>query len=406
MATALEAASSGDSGNYTAVGTLSDAIGAYLLIPSAKYLAIDGDRLIYGGHWTDATKQATVGWTPVKNDPGVGNSERAPIVTTGGESINMTANLDNYDGGALTGLAASTYGTWYAFKWQRIYSAVRTDNVTRAYDINTVNPNRGAIPGSVIRAADADGGAAIYFLDPLIGPCRLGAGGVVTAIRGLRTTWKRVNLKATSLVCCGVYYPYKQQVKWWLSVDGGNTPTLKINLQTSELRSMPDGSLGRGWSTATGKIATAQCAAALTYTVGNVTTDLPFIGLPTPDFVQRCDTGTDDNGTAFTGSITSKPFFMAGLLNKWGVLVGGLLATADANGSIQMTLIRDEGLETLATAVTSLAPTGTEVEVVIPFDALALSGLRALQVKIADGTAGKNWQAQRVALKPRREESA
>lgn len=405
VATAMEAASSGDSANYEAVGTLSDAVGAYLTIPSAKFIIVDGDRLVYGGHWTDASLQSTVGWTPVTGDPGVGNSERAPIVTTGGDNITTTVDLDNYDGGALTGMAGSAYGTWYAFKWQRIYGAVRTGNVTKAYDIDTMSTSKGAIPGSVVKAADTHGAGAIFFLDPFVGPCKLGPGGVVNAIHGLRSTWARINLKATSQVCCSMFYPYKQQVKWWIAVDGANTPTLCITLQISELKLQPNGELRGGLSTSTGLAGQAQCAAALTYTVGNATTDLPFIGLTTPNFIQRCDTGTTDNGTAYTATIIGKPLFLVGLLNRWRIRAASLLANADANGSITVGLIRDQGLETKVTDPISLAATGSEEQVIIPFDDLVISELHCVQLKLTDGTASKSWSAQRVDLKPSLEES-
>ncbi len=406
VAAALEAASSSGSGNYAATGILSEAIGAYLNIPSAKFLAVDGDRLVYASHWTDATRQSTVGWTPTRNDPGFGNSERAPLVTTGGQSINTTQTLDNYTGGALTGLAASTYGTWYAFKWQRIYSAVRTTDVTNAYQIDLITTTRGAIEGSIVRAVDPDGGSTIFFLDPFVGPCRLGVGGVITAIRGLRTTWQRVNTSANAVKCCGLYYPNKQQVKWWLAVDGGNTPTLEITLQTSELRMMPDGRLGRGWSTATGKIATARCAASLTFTVGNLTTELPFIGTTTPDFALRCDTGTTDNGTNFTATIITKPFIKMGMLGRFGVLDSYLLTTADAAGSVKVGLIRNEGVETKLTQTTiSLAPTGTETDVVVHLDDLVIGECRMLSIMFTDDHAA-NWRVQRYDLKLSPEDTA
>lgn len=401
---ALEAQSSGDSGNYTAIGTLSDSVGAYLNIPSAKFLIADGDRLVYGGHWTDTALQSTVGWTPVKTDPGFGNAERAPIVTTGGEDITTTEDLSNFDGGPLTGLAAANYGTWYAFKWQRIYGAVKTGNVTKAYDINTVNSSRGALPGSIVKATDENGSGAIYFLDPNIGPCRLGPGGVVNPIRGLQATWARLNAKATSVICCGLYFPYKEQIRWWISIDGGNSPSLGIIIQTSSLKMNTEGELLGGISLMTGVQAGAYCAAALTYTVNNVTTDLPFIGCVTPHFILRCNTGTDDNGTTYTGTIRSKPIFYVGLLNKWRVRAAGLLATADANASVKLSLIRDEGIETKTTAATSLAPTGSEEQVVIQFDDLDLSELRCVQIKLTDGTTNKDWEVQRVDLKPTLEE--
>jgi hypothetical protein len=405
VATVLESSTVGGSGqDYSQIGTLSEAIGAYLTIQSARYMCVDGDRLIYGGHWTDTAQMSTAGWTPVTGDPGVGNTERAPIVTTGGTAITTQAFLDNFDNGPLTGLASTTFGAWYGFKWQGIYSAVRTNNPVNAYDIQKSNPNRGAIQGSVVKGADANGVGIIFFLDPFVGPCALLAGGVVKEIRGLRATWKRVNTKATNLVCCGCWYPRKQQLIWMISVDGGNSPSFGIRLQTSELQEMPDGRLGRGWSLITGKMAAAYCMAALTFTVGNLTTDVPFVGLASPDLFQQCDTGTDDNGTAFTGTVRGRPHYVAGLLQKWGTLVATLLGDADSQGSIKLNLIRNMGVETLTGSAQSLVAAGSETQVVVDIDNAAISEARCVQVELTDGTAGHPWSAQRLDIRPRAEE--
>lgn len=409
VAVAMEQASvGGDGQDYEAVGILSEAVGAYLTIPSAKFLAVDGDRLIWGGHQTDASLASTVGWTPKKGDPGVGNSERNPIVTIGGEDIVSTRDLDNYDGGPLTGLAASTYGTWYAFKWQRIYSAVENQNVVNAYDINCVSSTRGAIQGSVVKAANPDGSSTIYFLDPNVGLCRLSVGGVISTIRGLRTTWGTVNVKATSLVCCGCYYPYKHQVRWWVSTGGSNTPNLGITLQTSELQQRgASGELGRGISLVRDRQSQALCAAALTVTVNDQTTEVPFIGQTDPEFIQRLDTGVTDNGATYVGTLTSRPLFLAGMLNKFGIIAAALLATADVAGSIIMSLIRDEGGAGQApnsTVATSLAPVASEPQVMRIFDGLAMRELRALNFQLTDGGTNTPWQCQMVSLKPSMEQ--
>jgi hypothetical protein len=405
VAVAMEQASvGGDGQDYAATGTLSEAVGAYLTIPSAKFLAVDGDRLIWGGHQTDPALASTVGWTPKKGDPGVGNSERNPIVTTGGEDIVSTRDLDNYDGGPLTGLAASTLGTWYAFKWQRIYSAVENQNVTNAYDVNCVSSTRGAIPGSVVKAANPDGSSTIFFLDPNVGLCRLGVGGVINTIRGVRTTWGTVNVKATSLVCCGCFYPYKHQVRWWVATAGSNVPNLGITLQTSELQQRGEsGELGRGISLVTARQSQALCAAALTVTVNNQTTEVPFIGQTSPEFVQRLDTGVTDNGTTYVATLKSRPLFLAGMLNKFGIIAGALLATANAAGSIILSLVRDEGgagQTNVSTVATSLAPVASEPQVIKIFDGLAMRELRSLNFILTDGGANTPWACQMVSLKP------
>jgi hypothetical protein len=59
----------GTAQDYSKVGTLSEAVGAYLTIGAAEFLTVDGDRLVYAGHYTDASLKSTVGWTPPGSDP-------------------------------------------------------------------------------------------------------------------------------------------------------------------------------------------------------------------------------------------------------------------------------------------------------------------------------------------------
>jgi hypothetical protein len=91
------------SGTYPTVGTLSDAIGAYGLQPSARYLNVDEDRLLWFGHYTDTSKMSQFGWSPVGAAPGAGNDERLPIVDTGGTAVSNVRNVDPTVGGEGTG---------------------------------------------------------------------------------------------------------------------------------------------------------------------------------------------------------------------------------------------------------------------------------------------------------------
>lgn len=368
---------------YAANGTESEAIGLYLPIHSARFLAVEGDRLIMGGHVNDLSKQSLVGWTPVKNDPGFGNDERLPF------GPNNTVNLDNYDGGPLTGLATGILGTWYAFKWKRIYKFMRTGNVTKAYENITLSSTSGAIPGSVVVGVDENGAACVFFLDPSMGPSRVGSGGP-QAIVGLRETWKSVNLRAGSVVARGVYYADKQQVHWWVATNGSSSPNFKIVLQVTEVQSKKvagGNGVGRGWSTATGRITEAFCASVFTeiVNIGGVVqvSNRPFIGLTTPDFIQRCDTESTDAGVAYKATIRTRPYLAAGLMSRWGVMTAALLAQAHATSTLVLKFIRDFGKETVD-VTTGLAPTGTESHVIKDFDDLSISESRAIQVEISD----------------------
>lgn len=376
--------------------TLSESIGAYQLQPSFRFLGVDGDRLVWGGHFTDVTKKSQVGWSPVFSDPGAGNEERFPIVDTGGTASVYYKNLDPTDGGEITGVSDSVNGAWYAFKWSHIYRMSRTSDATNAYDAITISKTRGAVPGSIVSGIDELGRGCIYFLDPQFGPSRIGLFGLQT-IRGLRTTWRKVNTLATKVTARGVYYPDKQQVLWVVATDTNNSPTLGLKLQVTETRS--DNSLtgtggegaSRGWSLFDSKLATAYTMCILHEVVSGDPTPLvytlrarPFGGYVSPDFIQRWDTGTTDNGTAFKAVIRTKPFIVAGLLQKWGALVGSLLAVSNAGLSVVVRLIRDFGVETSEDITVDLLPENSEPIVVKDLDNLAISGARAIAVEFSD----------------------
>jgi len=375
--------------SFSDEGTLSEAIGAYLLPPNAKFGAVDGDRLVMAGHWTDVSLQSTVWWTPTFSDPGAGNDERVPIVTTGGLPIVSSLSLDNFSGGGITGMSTAIVGSWYVFKWNRIYKLSRTNQVAKAYQSITMSTTRGAIEGSIFDGVDETGSPAIYFLDPVQGPSMISQRGL-RAITGVRRTWNRVNLGAANVIARGLFYPYKRQAHWWVATENADTPNYKLVLQTTELQDMGAGIVGRGWSTATGRITEAYCCAVITEEItenGAVNQRArPYIGLNTPDFIQRCDgeLAIDDAGTAYVATVTSAPQFLTGLRVNWGAMATALLASANPSTSVKITLIKDFGLESQS-VTSSLAPTtANEPYVVKQQDGLVLSESVAIQIKFSD----------------------
>lgn len=370
--------------DYADLGPVSEIIGTYLLQPAAKFLIVDGDRLIGVGHWTDDAKKSMVWWSPVKNDPGAGNDERLPSE----DDINNTVFLDTTDRGEPTGVSDSIDGVWYVFKWNQIYRFTRTYTLIRAYIEKPLTKTMGAIPGSIINAIDENGRSCVYFLDPSVGIGRIGMSGLQTHI-GLRETWTRVNATAT-IAARAVYYPNHKQIWWWVATDGSDTPNLVIKLQLNEIASGVNG-CRRGISLADGRMAEAYCAA----TINDLTLNLdgnqtivarPFIGLTTPNCIQRCDLEDNDDGYAYSAAVRSKAFYAAGLLNKWGALTGALLATANEDATVKVSFIGDFGRVTTDTksVTTTLLPTGTEPYVVKSFDDLNLSNATCIQVEFSD----------------------
>lgn len=393
-----------DTLNSTAISTAgptSEAIGAYLLQPAARYLTVDNDRLIGAGHTYDPTRASQVWFGPTGGDPGVGNGERLPIVTTGGLAITTSVTLDNNVGGPVTGLAsgllqpqfasqASPTSIFYVFKWQRIYMLVGTGNVAAPYLVTTMSSRRGAIPDSVFVGIDEAGSPAVYFLDPLFGPSRITQTKGIETLPGIRTTWARVNLAASDVIACGTYYPYKRQAMWWVAIDGGNTPAFRVKYQVGETGHVPKTAedFVRGWTVDDGRLAQARCCTTYTeYVTNNGSVNLsirPVIGLSAPDFIQRTDVNSTDAGQPFTATIISKPYHAAGLLQKWGALGTSLLADAQASGLVNLFFIVDFGVSTSAAFPISTKAAGSESKIIDFLDQAVQSGARYIQIEFTD----------------------
>lgn len=363
---------------------LSATVGDYTIPQSAKFVVADQDRLVFGGAWEDPKLGSRVSWTPTTGATGVGNDERVPL------RIDSFVDLDWMSGGDLTGLSNPVNGAFYAFKLNRIYKLQRSGQLSDAYTAFQLSTTRGAIEGSIVNGTDEYGGACAYFLDPAIGPCRVGSAGI-QEMQGIRATWQTVNITASPVSSHGIYYPDKQQVHWWVAVDGSTETNQKIICQVNEVRSTLQGSTERGWTLADGDIATAWCSAVVPELVaGDDILRLsfrPYIGGDNPDGLKRCDVGSTDNGTAYVAKIVTKAYMTAGLLGKFGIMSGGLLAGAvdDTTMRVNVKLIRDFGKETYSINK-DFVPELVETMVNLKMDELDLSQAFAIQVEISDAS--------------------
>lgn len=377
---------------------LSADIGDYSLIPSGRYLAADGDRLLIGGSFEDDDLASRVAWTPVFGDStGDGNDERLESDKT------PYLDLDGLEGGALTGLAAGSLGNVYAFKLNHIYTLSRTGDRERAYRGILESKSRGALHGSVVAGIDQTGSPAIYFLDPSTGPCRIGQFGIQSCGADILETWRTINLDATQVLCCGLYYPEARQVHWWIATDDSNTPNMRIVLQTNEVRNVEDGAR-RGWTIWTGDSCGALACCLYSDNIDDNAARnrslKPFVGLEGNDLVHRTDTGTDDNGTAYAASITTKPYATAGIMNQFGVMSGWLVAKVDASATITIKITKDFGLESDTVSSISLAASGSETHVIKQLDNLSMAEMRTVQVQFLDPSpATGRWELVEFSIK-------
>lgn len=376
---------------------LSEDVGDYSLLPSARYLVVDEDRLLLGGSWEDSSLASRVLWTPVEGADGDGNDERWEADT------DPFVDLDGLEGGGITGMSQASLGTVWVFKTRGIYKLVRSGIRSRAYDAVCYSKDLGAIHGSVVSAVDEQGRPCVYFIDPAVGPCRVGSGGIRRCGDDIETSWSAINLSATKVTCSGIFYPAAKQVIWCIATGSSNTPDLGIVLHTTETRDSDSG-IHRGWVTWSGKRiqALTMCLYASNIEAGTARnkTLKPFIALEGNNLVHLTDTGSDDDGTAYAARIVTKPYEVGNLLQRFGIQAGALLAKAVTGAVIDVKLIRDFGLETVKTVSNvSLAATASETSVIKTLDNFSGSNLRVAEFEFVDpATPGTRFELNQLCL--------
>jgi len=382
---------------YT-TGVLSEPLTSYTLIPSGKYVSYDADRLLIAGDWDNTGQQSRLWWTPTQGNTGVGNDERLDM------TVNPFIDLDGYAGGEITGLSKAINGFFFVFKWSQIYKIARTGQRSAAYSAIPLSNARGAFKGSVVDAVDRAGNPAVYFLDPHMGPMRIGVNGLEWCGRDVRQFWSRVNLTATTNAH-GVFYQSKNQVHFWVAVDGADYPNAKIVVHCNEIVSSPDGAR-RGWVTVPvgNRISDAHCSVMCDDNMGspNVTSQIlvPYIGKQqwdvtgtnTKDLIQRCDTGTTDafttgdTGAYYYAKVQTKPFIPVGILNKYGVLSASIafVGVTGAKNYLWVKVTRDFGLEDLFIPI-DLNPSANNESIIIrKLDNVNFAECRAMQFTFGD----------------------
>lgn len=92
---------------------------------------------------------------------------------------------------------------------------------------------------------------------------------------------------------------------------------------------------------------------------------------------------------AYTATIRTKPFLLAGQLNMWGAMVACLMAAANSTYSVMVRLIKDFNAGSVdpgfvQEVTTDLTPVGNEELVMKMLDDLRLSEARAIQIEFTD----------------------
>jgi hypothetical protein len=378
---------------YTS-GTLSADAGDYTVLPSARYLTTDEDRLMWAGSWEDDDQASRVGWTPVFNATGDGNDERYATDT------DPTLDLDTYEHGPITGISAPIFGAIWVFKRSAIYRLTRSGSPDAAYDASKVTDAVGAMHGSVLSGVDEVGQPCIYFIDDEQGPCRVGIGGIKRCGEDLRTTWTGLNVDATAVAVSGLYYPKKRQMMWNVATGASNTPDTRLVLHVDKARPFADG-VRKGWTLWTGDIAKAlsMCLFAdnIEDNAARSFSLVPFIGLTGLGYVQRCETGVDDNGVTYTATVTTKPITMKSTMHQFGIRAASIMGKATTAAAVDVSCVRNFGLETTATVSSvTFTASGSETEAIKSLDDFKGMEMSVAQFTFTDITVPTaQWQLNR-----------
>jgi hypothetical protein len=379
---------------------LSAATGTYTLPPNAKFVAADQNRLLMFGDYTSANPQNRVTYSAVIGSLSVGDAER--VDTT----INYYVTLDEKDSGVATGLAGPLYGTFLAFKDRQVWLLTATGQTSQPYNAIALTKSFGALNDRCIALGeDAIGNPAVYFMSHR-GPYRYGLNGLEYLGHNIEDlilptgAISTLNQGASKVVAHTVAYPDKQQV-WFFWATGSNNDCDSgaiFHTRTGGWTRLPSGR----------PIAASRCSVLFSNTLGaSMSKDLkPYIGQTGGNGrLWKCDTGTDDNGTAFQSYTVSRAVEPGGAGYVGQAGDAALLAQTASGVTLTTTVIRDFGVET-KTATALLTATGSETRTQVRLEDSGYAGAQFLQYQVGDGAATSTaWNVDRLVVPVTRQDA-
>lgn len=373
--------------------------GYYTAPPSAKFLLVDGARLLLGGSWETSSLASRVWFTPVRNttDPafGVADDERVPP--------DNYLDLDPGEGGGLTGLGGPIDGTPIAFKYSAIYKLVRTSNPDKPYVPVNLTRTVGAVRHlAIVRGEDETATPALYFPSRQ-GPYRLGSSGLQYLGGDIEDLWSRVNLDASTIQAAGVWHGEKKQ--WWLFVplDGAVRPTHALVFNVQYARATETAEVRGGWSVV--PIPNNMLAACMFAKTLGVTMSRALKPYLAPDVADAQPRQFDADGIhsdvivggtqGYRGYGRTKPYRLAGMGRYVGVSKALVLMQGQAsqNTNFRVKAVRDFGVESRESTLTVPAATADVTHYPLRTEATEMAQAQTIQIEFgdADTSATSPW---------------
>jgi hypothetical protein len=386
-----------------------DPAGMYGRMPSVKFLMTDGNRILGGGAWEASGAdslglQSRVWHTPVLGSADKGDDERVENMTT----RKGWTNLNESDGGGLTGCGGPLGGVPFWFKYRQVWKLQPTSDAVTPYLPRKLRDDIGCIAHKTIAIGqDQYGNAAIYFLSHR-GPYRIVQTGIGTFDveyigRDNEVTWRSMNLAATTVVGHSVYYPDLHQWWVWIATGSSNDPDVKMVFDVQLGREDAHNEIRGGWAKHTGDSAGARCSCLFSNTLGaSMSRDLkPHIGRSSGAVIGKCDTADlDDFGTDFQAYVTTRPLLATkDLARKVGLMESTIIGKALAGSDVSVTINRDFGKETPTPKTISLAPAASETRVVKKVEASEMGEADVIQITVGDSAANEEaWSVDAIVV--------
>ena len=368
--------------------------------PSCRYLATIGSQLIMAGSpetGLDANSgtagQTTpqvnrVWWTSALGASDIGDDERISNTT-------VIKNFIDFED-PITAIGGPINGILLVFSMRRTWKLVPTEQAGAAFARIPLSRTVGCVEHKSIAVGEDERGLPALYWWSDAGPYRFGAGGLQYIGRDVEDL--APNYGAT-LIACSVWVPARKQVWMWIALTG-NFPNLRLCYDTRLGRlTTVNGrtQMHYGWARHTltsaqiGSVASA-CLFSGVFDGGDANATnialVPYFGgtLNSAAVLFRGDRTNTDNGGGVASTLTTRAI-QNPEGHKMSILEDGYIeGQSTAGATLQATVNRDFGTETLANATPVLVAQATHQRV--KCEGLRVGNAHTIQFKLGDNAAG------------------
>ena len=364
-------------------GTAAQEAGTFSTLPSAKYVINDGaNRLLLAGAFESGVPTSRVWFTPALGSLSRGDDER--YVNTA--SVKHYIDLEENEGGGITGLGGPLNGHPIVFKERQIWRLIPTGDVNAPYFPQAISKELGCINHrSIAMGQDETGAPALYFAGRH-SVYRLGANGIQDIGFDVKDLFDAFTSSDDAF---GVYYPWRQQ--YWLHLKPTNADTVRARFHVRQAFRDDKGRIRGGWVKDSSTLVTTITAAATFSWSDDPATPQPRVK---PYFISSAgevyygDSGAQDNSANFQAYVETPPMTPAGVgvMARMGVpvLVG---KSSTGTPTITAAQLKNYSAET-RNCTAELATTRSHVKT----ESGGLDDSHTVAYRIGDGSAQNSGQ--------------